>query len=186
MIHALSRAGSATSEARAVTLQAASMRSGLEEKLRCKTQEINQLKEEIRLLIEESQNAHVKEVDKQYAQLSALNHLLKQQHSRLKSDFDKTETEKAKLSKAVLKLLIKMSSASNYVKYVPTNMNEIICRANKNVEKLTFQVELLKSNPAAFNIECANQNSLPTEYVIGKQISRVDCLQKALNIDKRE
>lgn len=76
-------------------------------------------------------------MDKQYAQLSALNHLLKQQHSRLKSDFDKTETEKAKLSKAVLKLLIKMSSASNYVKYVPTNMNEIICRANKNVEKVS-------------------------------------------------
>lgn len=52
--------------------------------------------------------------------------------------------------------------------------------------QLAFQVELLKSNPATFNVGREKQKSLPAEYAAGKQIYRVDPLQKVINIDTSE
>ncbi|TPP57778.1 hypothetical protein FGIG_03336 [Fasciola gigantica] len=205
MTSAITRAGAATSEARTLSLQAASMRSGLEEKLRCKTEEVDKLKEEVRLLTEASQNnshsvcqeslqsaldkaeqdvikvrcerdaktvqntvlsakleaaeAHMREVDTQWAQVSALNDLIKQQYSALKTEFDKVQSEKAKLSRAVFKLLVKLVNSFDCDEYLSTTVKKVTDLTN-----LSALIKTILKSPYFDKRASGNCGSCPQSY----------------------
>uniref|UniRef100_A0A183ARH3 LZ3wCH domain-containing protein n=1 Tax=Echinostoma caproni TaxID=27848 RepID=A0A183ARH3_9TREM len=112
--NAISRAGVATAEARTLSLQATSLRSGLEEQLRCKSEEVAKLQAEVEELTTQIKDAHIKDVDDQFAQLKTMDYMLKQRYTKLKGEIEKLQSEKRIAFKAFGKLVKKLARKLNW------------------------------------------------------------------------